>query len=201
MAPDSIRMAIGNCLENLSKDDLEKLIHKLIHRGGEPRIRRTQVDGKSRLQITDTVVNAFTEPKALEVILELLRTIGCSEDAKELDEDTKHLTSSTPTSSSAAEASGGAAGGTANATNKHFIDVHRRALINRVTNLDAILDELLEKLIDSAAYSKINAKSTNEEKMRAILDGPMKGGAGCKDILYKILENHEKYLLDDLNNA
>ncbi|XP_030015115.1 apoptosis-associated speck-like protein containing a CARD isoform X2 [Sphaeramia orbicularis] len=185
MAPDTIRMAILDCLENLEKEDKDKFLYQLIHRGGDPKVRRNKVEGKSLLQITDTLVNTFTEPVAYEVTVELLNKIGCSDDAKELAQVVKSLTSSTPSSS----------GGL------HFIDKHRVALINRVTNLDAILDELLGQFIDSAGYSKVRAKPTNEEKMREILDVAMKGGTKCKDILYEILERHEKYLLEELNNA
>ncbi|XP_030015113.1 apoptosis-associated speck-like protein containing a CARD isoform X1 [Sphaeramia orbicularis] len=199
MAPDTIRMAILDCLENLEKEDKDKFLYQLIHRGGDPKVRRNKVEGKSLLQITDTLVNTFTEPVAYEVTVELLNKIGCSDDAKELAQVVKSLTSSTPSSSG--EASGRAASRPANATSLHFIDKHRVALINRVTNLDAILDELLGQFIDSAGYSKVRAKPTNEEKMREILDVAMKGGTKCKDILYEILERHEKYLLEELNNA
>lgn len=79
------------------------------------------------------------------------------------------------------------------------MDKYRDQLIQRVTNVSAILDQLLkEKVITNEIYDDIRSHPTSTAKMREIYTGPMKGGKCCKDILYKILKNLEQFLIADL---
>eukprot|EP00064_Thunnus_orientalis_P023135 superscaffoldBa00008459_g23364 len=81
---------------------------------------------------------------------------------------------------------------------KHFVDEHRVDLIQRVTNIEPILDELLGDFIQTEAYNKIRAKSTSQEKMRELYDGTLKAGEEVKDIFYKLLEKYEGCLVRDI---
>ncbi|KAA0702812.1 Periplakin 190 kDa paraneoplastic pemphigus antigen 195 kDa cornified envelope precursor protein [Triplophysa tibetana] len=83
---------------------------------------------------------------------------------------------------------------------EQFIDKHRLKLINRVTNVDAILDELLQnKIISAQEYDDIRSKSTSSEKMRDLFTGPIKsGGTLGKDALYETLMNLQPLLMKDL---
>lgn len=80
----TIKSALADTLENLSKGDFERFCHELLDRREEPRVKRNRVEGKSRLQITDVLVSTFTEERALTVVLEILKAIGCNQPAKEL---------------------------------------------------------------------------------------------------------------------
>ncbi|XP_067465103.1 apoptosis-associated speck-like protein containing a CARD isoform X3 [Thunnus thynnus] len=82
--------------------------------------------------------------------------------------------------------------------NKHFVDEHRVDLIQRVTNIEPILDELLGDFIQTEAYNKIRAKSTSQEKMRELYNGTLKAGEEVKDIFYKLLEKYEGCLVRDI---
>ncbi|XP_063046052.1 apoptosis-associated speck-like protein containing a CARD [Engraulis encrasicolus] len=67
----------------------------------------------------------------------------------------------------------GSAGGSSKymVGDKHFIDKHRTTLIQRVSNVDAILDHLLDnKVIKQETYSKIRRESTSYDKMRVLME-------------------------------
>lgn len=83
-------------------------------------------------------------------------------------------------------------------SDKHFVDKHRLQLINRVSNVAPILDELLDSnVIQQESYDTIRALSTCQEKIRAIY-AALKAGESCKDIFYDILKKNDPYLIADL---
>lgn len=82
----TIRMALVETLEDLSKQNFEKFCHQLLDRRQEPRVRRNRVEGKNYLDITDVLVSTFTEAGALRVAEEILRQIGCNDEAQSLGE-------------------------------------------------------------------------------------------------------------------
>ncbi|KAL7394009.1 hypothetical protein ABVT39_019294 [Epinephelus coioides] len=83
---------------------------------------------------------------------------------------------------------------------EHFVDKHQCALIERVSNIKPILDNLLsEKVIQQEDYDTISAIPTTQEKMRKLYSGALKAaGHDGKDVFYKILEEKETYLVADL---
>ncbi|XP_067366727.1 NACHT, LRR and PYD domains-containing protein 1 homolog [Channa argus] len=84
-------------------------------------------------------------------------------------------------------------------TAKDFVDKHKVELIKRVSNIAAILDELLYKdVIQQEVYDHIRAIRTPQDKMRELFSGPLKASVACKDAFYKILEKNEPYLIKDL---
>uniref|UniRef100_A0A3P9DR66 CARD domain-containing protein n=1 Tax=Maylandia zebra TaxID=106582 RepID=A0A3P9DR66_9CICH len=85
-------------------------------------------------------------------------------------------------------------------TGKHFVDKHRVQLIQRVSNIAPILDELQYKeVIDQEQYDKIRALPTSQDRMRELYSGPLKASAACKDIFYESLLANEKFLVEDLS--
>lgn len=86
MPPNTIRKALADTLEDLSKRNFEKFCHELLDRRDEPRIRRNRLEGKNYLDVVDVLVCTFTESKALQVTVETLRQIDCNEDADALGE-------------------------------------------------------------------------------------------------------------------
>ncbi|XP_034009278.1 uncharacterized protein LOC117500509 isoform X8 [Trematomus bernacchii] len=81
-----------------------------------------------------------------------------------------------------------------------FVDKHRLALVQRVKNIEPILDGLLSyKVINRENYEEILSLHGPQEKMRSLLRGPLRVcGPGGKEIFYKLLREHESDLLDDL---
>ncbi|XP_059210762.1 NACHT, LRR and PYD domains-containing protein 1a allele 5-like [Centropristis striata] len=72
---------------------------------------------------------------------------------------------------------------------RHFVDQHRTALINRVSDTGFILDELLDKgLISDEIYEAIRVIPTTHDQMRRILRSVTSAGTEGKDAFYKILK-------------
>ncbi|KAL3041692.1 hypothetical protein OYC64_019803 [Pagothenia borchgrevinki] len=53
------RKAVQSTLSNLSKENLAKFCHELMHRKEEPQVERNMVEGKSLLEITDVLFSTF----------------------------------------------------------------------------------------------------------------------------------------------
>ena len=85
------------------------------------------------------------------------------------------------------------------ASGKHFVDSHRAALIQRVTSVNAIMDDLLgEGVLNEEKYSEVNAEKMRQEKMRKLYDVISAGGPKGKDVFYTSLQKHEAFLMNDL---
>ncbi|XP_028254392.1 apoptosis-associated speck-like protein containing a CARD [Parambassis ranga] len=50
------------------------------------------------------------------------------------------------------------------ADHTHFVDKHRADLIQRISNIDPILDQLLGSVIQQEAYDRIRAQPTSQDK-------------------------------------
>lgn len=85
-------------------------------------------------------------------------------------------------------------------SDKHFVDHHRTALIDRVSQVAPILDRLLERgVITVNAYSDVRAERTNQNGMRELLDVHLKAsGSKGKDVFLDILMEQEPYLISEL---
>lgn len=90
MAPKTIKKLICDALEDLSLLNLEKFISHLLDRREKPRVPRSKVEGKTFVVVTDVIVSAFCELNGLLVTLQILKDIGCNEDAKRLGEQFYH---------------------------------------------------------------------------------------------------------------
>ncbi|XP_022074567.1 apoptosis-associated speck-like protein containing a CARD [Acanthochromis polyacanthus] len=181
--PKPVRSALMDALQELSQDDLKRFIKELLARKveGQPRVPRNKVDGKDYMDVADVVVSTFTEKNAVNVAVEILKRIN-GEVADTLVEET-----------------GGQTSQSASTDDMHFVDKHRGALIQRVSNIDSILDDLLErKVINQETYTKIRVIATPQDQMRKLYEGPLKAAEACKEIFYQILQKHEEFLIEDL---
>lgn len=79
------------------------------------------------------------------------------------------------------------------------MDAHEAELIQRVSNIEPILDELKGKIIQQEAYDEIRAQRTSQKKMRALYNGPLKAGDATKEAFYQSLKKHEPMLIEDLS--
>ncbi|XP_031169403.1 uncharacterized protein LOC116060112 isoform X1 [Sander lucioperca] len=89
MVHTTIKQALRNTLQDLSREDFLELCHQLKDRREEPRVRYRDVENKSVLQITDLLVSTFTERGALPVALGILKQINCNQEAETLYSETK----------------------------------------------------------------------------------------------------------------
>uniref|UniRef100_A0A667X476 PYD and CARD domain containing n=1 Tax=Myripristis murdjan TaxID=586833 RepID=A0A667X476_9TELE len=182
--------AIQDALEDLPEKKLDKFRSALLDRREEPRVKMNSVEGKDYITIAQVLVSTFTEPRALRITLELLREIGCSEEAERLGElphEPKRISRDSKAVSSAS-------------AYKHFVDKHRTALIQRVSTVPSLLDELLGRgVIKQEGYNTIMAQATSQAMMRELYKGPLNAcGSSGKDIFYEILEELEPFLISDL---
>uniref|UniRef100_A0A7N8X2I7 PYD and CARD domain containing n=1 Tax=Mastacembelus armatus TaxID=205130 RepID=A0A7N8X2I7_9TELE len=190
MASRTIKAALADVLENLSEENFKKFCHHLMDLRAGPRIRRTAVEGKSCLEVADVMVSTFTEVKVVGVAEEILRDIGCTQEADDLAEETPGPSNKPGESIIFSPLSSG----------KHFVDRHRVDLINRVSNIGPILDDLLDKnVIQQEVYEQIRALPTTQDKIRELYSGPLKASEACKDAFYESLQLNEKFLIDDLS--
>lgn len=84
----------------------------------------------------------------------------------------------------------------------HFVDKHRRDLINRVSNVAPILDELLDEgVIGQENYDKIRRQPTTQDQIRELYCSCLKGGKACKDVFFRSLKKNEQFLIDELKNT
>ncbi|KAL4601535.1 hypothetical protein GN956_G25827 [Arapaima gigas] len=79
-----------------------------------------------------------------------------------------------------------------------FVDQHRIALIERVTLVDPILDQL-SPLIHPEACDRVRAAATSQEKMRLLYDSFRSGGVEVKSRFFEILKNIHPHLVRDLH--
>uniref|UniRef100_A0A7N8WR42 PYD and CARD domain containing n=1 Tax=Mastacembelus armatus TaxID=205130 RepID=A0A7N8WR42_9TELE len=184
----TVKAALTDMFEDLSDQDFSRFYHKLLDRRIEPRIRRQRIEDKDRLDIADVMISTFTEAKVVHVVVEILRDIGCNQEAADLSKmpsDESHDSMCKVTCSFA----------------KHFVDRHKVELIRRVSNIGPILDDLLdEDVIQQEVYEQIRALPTTQDKIRELYSGPLKASEACKDIFYESLQIHEKFLIDDLKD-
>ncbi|KAI4898164.1 hypothetical protein NFI96_028746 [Prochilodus magdalenae] len=83
---------------------------------------------------------------------------------------------------------------------QHFVDVHRKSLIQRVKLVEPIADDLYPK-ISEEKYSKIAKAGTSQDKMRVIYDILLSGGPSLKDVLLQSLQQNEPDLLEELSQS
>jgi len=163
-----------------------------VDRREEPRVRKNAVEDKDEMDVAEVMVKTFTEQKAIEVAIEIMKGIECNEEAAKLEGILKKCTNGAGQS--------GSAKSKYMVGDKHFVDVHRRALIERVRTVAPILDELLEKgVIKDEAYNDIKSERTPQKQIRALFDISMAGcGIRGKDIFYEVLERNEQFIIQDL---
>ncbi|KAM3870918.1 protein NLRC3-like [Diretmus argenteus] len=85
---------------------------------------------------------------------------------------------------------------------RHFVARHRAALIQKVTLVAPVLDQLLDQnVINQEMYDKIRCQSTSQEQMRLLFCGPLNAtGNKGREILYKILQRDQPMLIENLKS-
>ncbi|KAK9980097.1 hypothetical protein ABG768_013494 [Culter alburnus] len=82
-----------------------------------------------------------------------------------------------------------------------FVDKNEAALIERVTSVMPIADELKSKdMLHGEKYDEIRAEVTNQRKMRTLFES-LKSGDTVKIAFYELLEKHELPLFKELGGV
>ncbi|XP_036439130.1 NACHT, LRR and PYD domains-containing protein 1 homolog isoform X2 [Colossoma macropomum] len=82
----------------------------------------------------------------------------------------------------------------------HFVDLHRKSLIQRVKLVEPIADDLYPNIREEK-YSKIKEAKTSQDKMRVIYDILLSGGQTLKDVFLQSLQQNEPDLVAELSQA
>ncbi|XP_077455007.1 apoptosis-associated speck-like protein containing a CARD [Stigmatopora argus] len=165
----SKKKIILDSLDNLSKENYARFCLALVDRKGEPKVPLSQVEDQPRSEVKSVLVSYFTKAGAPAIVSELLKDIGCPEEAD-------HLVSV-----------------------QHFVDKHKLQLIQRVTNIDPILDGLLERhVLLQQGYQEISQTAEKQNKMRKIYQLALKSGDTAKDVFMELLRQEEAYLVKDI---
>ncbi|XP_043116784.1 apoptosis-associated speck-like protein containing a CARD [Puntigrus tetrazona] len=185
----SVKDHLQDIFDDLGAGGQKKFKSKLLDWKSEPRVRRAAIEKiEDSIDLAELMVNTFTTSGAVAVTIDILRAIGCNEQANDLTESTGQKASNVPSAETGAPSA------------EDFIDKNRTELINRVSNVDGVLDELLQmRIITEEAYSDIRSEKTSQSKMRLLLSGPIKSaGRKGKEALYKALKKVEPCLTEDL---
>uniref|UniRef100_A0A3Q4GG39 PYD and CARD domain containing n=1 Tax=Neolamprologus brichardi TaxID=32507 RepID=A0A3Q4GG39_NEOBR len=172
-------------LEDLKKEELEKFKWFLRDRDVlvelQP-IPKSRLEKASTCDLVDLMVQTYTE-KSVEVTTKVLKKINRN--------DLEHLKVLVVTDVPAMCSS-------PKLNRKHFVDKHRVQLIQRVSNVAPILDDLLgSDVISQESYNSIMALPTSQDKMRTLYSHL--NTERCNDIFYKILLENEKHLIDEFS--
>ena len=84
MAAKTPKRLILDALKDLGRSELEEFCSFLLDLREEPRVYKCDIEDKSRTQITDQLVETFTEDGAMEVTLKIMKEIDCNDITKDL---------------------------------------------------------------------------------------------------------------------
>uniref|UniRef100_A0A8C4WD13 Apoptosis-associated speck-like protein containing a CARD n=1 Tax=Gopherus evgoodei TaxID=1825980 RepID=A0A8C4WD13_9SAUR len=80
----------------------------------------------------------------------------------------------------------------------HFVSQHREQLIQQVMAVDGILDSLCGSVLDLEQIQSIRAERSSMEKMRKLYELVPKWDNDCKDRLYQALKEKHRPLVEEL---
>ncbi|KAM3821327.1 apoptosis-associated speck-like protein containing a CARD [Vipera latastei] len=196
----SVRSCLAEALDDLEDVELERFKANLNEYRVNPGFRnipRGSLQKAGALKLSDLLVGYYCEDYAVEVAAAVLLESNCRPQAEKLLRDTGRDARSAAqkpvprlnTHSRQAEVQ---------APEVHFIERHREALIQRTTTVEEILDQLYGVLLSNEQYQGIMIKGTEQAKMRALFNLMPGWDRHGKDLLYEVLKEKRRFLIEDL---
>uniref|UniRef100_A0A3Q4GVQ0 PYD and CARD domain containing n=1 Tax=Neolamprologus brichardi TaxID=32507 RepID=A0A3Q4GVQ0_NEOBR len=198
MQPKTEEPKLFGMLEDLKKEELEKFKWFLRDRDVlvelQP-IPKSRLEKASTCDLVDLMVQTYTE-KSVEVTTKVLKKINRNDLRERVEQEEAEREHHTHTKQFQFQTWSSVCGG--DHGGKHFVDKHRVQLIQRVSNVAPILDDLLgSDVISQESYNSIMALPTSQDKMRTLYSHL--NTERCNDIFYKILLENEKHLIDEFS--
>uniref|UniRef100_A0A670ZCU9 Apoptosis-associated speck-like protein containing a CARD n=1 Tax=Pseudonaja textilis TaxID=8673 RepID=A0A670ZCU9_PSETE len=180
-------------LEDLTEDELRKFktnLHEFPVKPGYDNIPRGQLQKADVLDLSELLLDSYTQDYAVEVTAAVLRRCHCNPQAEKLAAasgiEIINLLSLFPKP-------------TAVSSHRHFIDQFREQLIQRTATVEQVLDKLLHKsIVNEEQYQKICSQETNQDKMRKLYKLVPSWNDQCKDQLKNALKDVNPCLIKDL---
>uniref|UniRef100_A0A8B9I0W7 CARD domain-containing protein n=1 Tax=Anser brachyrhynchus TaxID=132585 RepID=A0A8B9I0W7_9AVES len=164
------------------------------------RIELESLMGLSRAALAELLCSHYGQPYCVEVTVKVLRAMGRSTLAYTLltiqDKKVRNIPDKSAPDHSPFCTSPPCAPG------QHFVEKHREQLIQRVTSVSRILDQLLQySVLTDEQYETIRAKSTRQEQMRRLYSFMPSWNTTCKDHFLDALKETSPYLIQELQGS
>ncbi|KAG7242374.1 hypothetical protein INR49_023503 [Caranx melampygus] len=88
MSAKTVTRAIKDVLQDLSVRKFEEFCDAILDRRDEPKVRIADLEGKSRVEVANTLVSIYTEAVARDVVLQALGEIRCNAQRESFAKDT-----------------------------------------------------------------------------------------------------------------
>ncbi|XP_053550286.1 apoptosis-associated speck-like protein containing a CARD [Bombina bombina] len=190
----SLRDVILGCLENMTEKDFKKFKAKLNDYEVAAKYRKIPkgpLEKADDIDVTDLLLKYYTDEYAPVVVAEVLDAIDAKQTKCELQNALKKAGYGPFYQGQAAASDEG-----------HFIDKHREALIQRMSQVDPVLDTLLqEQLLTSEKYDNVRSKTTSQQQMRQLYCYIREWGRPDKEKLYQAIKKCNPPLIKDLERS
>ncbi|XP_023579179.1 NACHT, LRR and PYD domains-containing protein 1-like [Octodon degus] len=80
----------------------------------------------------------------------------------------------------------------------HFVDQHKKQLVERVTSVDSVLDKLYGSVLSEEQYESVRAEVTKQNQMRKLFSFSRSWDRECKCHFYKVLKETHHHLIMQL---
>ncbi|KAM4605851.1 apoptosis-associated speck-like protein containing a CARD isoform 2-T2 [Discoglossus pictus] len=172
----TVRDVLVRTLEDLGELGFKRFKRKLNEwevEKGHNKIPKSRLENKDEDDVADVILDYYRDSYGIAVVCGVLDAIDQKKARDALMEELK--------------------------ADEHFIDRHRLALIDRMSSVDPLLDELLqEKMVTPEQYDTVRTKDISQNKMRELYRYVRAWGTSDKDTFYRILKSKNALLISDL---
>ncbi|XP_075175951.1 apoptosis-associated speck-like protein containing a CARD [Anomaloglossus baeobatrachus] len=214
----TVRDVLLQALENLEKKSFKKFKNKLNDwdiEEGYNKIPRGKLEDADPEDVADLIRRHYKDSYGIKVTLAVLEAINENQEAEELQKALQAVndctttgadqgaTSRAPIQETSPEATPGGERKTRGSLYlEHFVDRHRTQLIQRMSPVAPVLDDLLQKkLISQEQYDTVRSKTTHQEQMRELYQYVRSFGNEDKNKLLQSLKKHNGPLIKNLEET
>uniref|UniRef100_A0A803XKI5 PYD and CARD domain containing n=1 Tax=Meleagris gallopavo TaxID=9103 RepID=A0A803XKI5_MELGA len=182
---NAVTRLLWNTLKVLEEHDFQKFkreLSKIQPKEGYERIELESVAGLSPAALATLLYSHYGRSHCVEVTVEVLRAIGQVQQAEHLLDmlQTARASDHSPI------------------PGLHFVEQHREQLIQRVTSVSPVLDQLYGHVLTNEQYQSIRGMPTPQEQMRLLYSFMPSWDVACKDLFLDALKKTNNHLLQDL---